>query len=487
MILEQTDTTTLHSSPLTSHRDLHSSRIETRPSRPARRRPLWVWLSLMVFLVFVLSACGPSRSNNDSALLTTQTRQIAENYRASGNLEGARASLSALNVANANQWLVLVAEEAIAQGESETADALTELVLDLGLNSSVINRYASARGLNRQASAPVAEQPTPTRARPAAPVVQEPEPQAEEAGNAPASETETEAASPTEEVETPPSEPTVVQLSPVTSQPAQVQALSPMNVRGGPGTNHPIIGALQSGNSAAIIAKDNSGDWWQITLAGGATGWIYGALVETSGDLDAIAVAQVIPTVPPATATPVPQAAATPVPAQSEPAPAEPAPAQPAPPAAAPAPSNGPHFQLVEQRLWDVVENGGFLAGDSVNCGEKQVLRVIVEDANGSPLNGVTIRGVFRNEIHVTGVKGEGVAELDMNKDGDDIEVLRDVDGREASSDRAGGNTARTWDIPYSQLIQGRFCKDDASCQAFVGTNGCFGHFSWTVRFRRNY
>ncbi len=103
------------------------------------------------------------------------------------------------------------------------------------------------------------------------------------------------------------------------------------------------------------------------------------------------------------------------------------------------------------------------------------------------PLNGVTIQGVFRNEIHVTGVKGEGVAELDMNKDGDDIMVLRDVDGREASSDRASGNTARTWDIPYHQLIQGRFCRDDASCQAFVGTNGCFGHFSWTVRFRRNY
>ena len=122
-----------------------------------------------------------------------------------------------------------------------------------------------------------------------------------------------------------------------------------------------------------------------------------------------------------------------------------------------------------------------------MNCGEKQVLEIIVEDANGARLNGVTVQGVYRNELHVTGSKGEGVAQMDINKDGDDVIVLRDVDGRQVTSDRAVGNTARSWDIPHDQLIQGRFCTDTASCQAFVNTNGCFGHFSWTVRFRRNY
>jgi uncharacterized protein YraI len=418
--------------------------------------------------------------------LTTQTQQIAHDYSADGNLETARASLAALNVANANQWLVLVAEETISQGESETADALAELALDLGLNSAIVNRYASARGLIQPPA--VAQPPTATTVLSVAPVVQEPDPQPAEVVETPTPETEAETAPPTE-AETPTSDPTAAEPTPEPAQAAQVQAISPMNVRAGPSTNHPIIGALQTGSSAAILAKDNSGDWWQIDLPGGATGWIYAALVETVGDTGDISVAQAIPTLPPATATPLPQPTATPAPAQPEPVPdqAAPAPTEPAAPAEVPAPSSGPHFQLVEQRLWDVVENGGFLAGESVNCGEKQVLRVIVEDVNGARLNGVTIQGVFRNEIHVTGAKGEGVAELDMNKDGDDIMVLRDVDGREATSDRASGNTARTWDIPYAQLIQGRFCKDDATCQAFVGTNGCFGHFSWTVRFRRNY
>jgi uncharacterized protein YraI len=467
---------------LTPFMALHSDKIETKEHRATRS--LWFGFTCFIVFALLLSACGPSRSSTDSATLATETQQIAQNYRASGDLEAARTSLSALDVANANQWLVLVAEETIGQGESEIADALAELVLDLGLNSAVINRYANARGLTEPAPAAVAEQPTAAPAQPVATATEVVIQAAEPVSPTPetASETVSQAATP----EASPAEATV-EPTPEPAQLAQVQALSPMNVRAGPGTNHPIIGALQAGNSAAILAKNNSGDWWQINLPDGASGWIYAALVETVGDTTDVSVAQAIPTPPPATPTPLPQPTATPAPAQAEPSPAQPAAPDPVASDPAPAPSGAPHFQLVEQRLWDVVENGGFLAGDSVNCGEKQVLRVIVEDANGARLNGVTIQGVFRNEIHVTGAKGEGVAELDMNKDGDDIMVLRDVDGREVTSDRASGNTARTWDIPYSQLIQGKFCKDDASCQAFVGTNGCFGHFSWTVRFRRNY
>jgi hypothetical protein len=57
---------------------------------------------------------------------------------------------------------------------NRTADALTNLALDLGLNSAVINRYASARGLNQQVAAPVAEQPTSVPTAPVAPATQEP-------------------------------------------------------------------------------------------------------------------------------------------------------------------------------------------------------------------------------------------------------------------------------------------------------------------------
>lgn len=484
MILDQTDTTTLYSSPLTSHRDLHSRRIEMRPSRLAQRRPLWVWLSLMLFLVFVLSACGPSRSSSDSALLTTQTQQIAQNYRANGNLEAARTSLAALNVANANQWLVLVAEETIAQGESETADALTELVLDLGLNSSVINRYASRRGLNQQVAAAVTQDPSPTPAQPVAPVVQEPAPQPEEVEAASTAETEPETEPLTEEVETPPAESTAVQLSPATRQPAQVQALSPMNVRAGPGTNHPIIGALQSGNSAAILARDNSGDWWQITLPGGATGWIYAALVQASGDVEGVAVAQVIPTLPPATATPIPQPAATPTPGQSAPAQEQPAPTEPAAPA--PPPPSGMEFSHITTRLRPIGQDAQSCAG-----GENSIF-VFVQDANGSPLNGVLVKEVFTGQIKESGSKGPGMAQWDIYRGGGGQVQLVDGGGNPISPMSAGMSA----DWPAFQMMwDGGYCNckphpDADSCRSDLESKQYLftvGHYTYEVIFKRNY
>lgn len=466
-----------HQSPQTQHSHPVPFFLITRWQQPL------FWRSALCGLIFVLllgvAACAPAQPDTSQAALTAQTEQIALTYAADGDLEQARAALAEVEVANPNQWLVLVAEEAVStQPGTETTDALAMLLRDLGLNSAVVARY-----LDDQETVAVAPAPT-EETLPTATIVIEPSPTAQPTAvptDTPVTEPTATAADPTP-VATNTPEPTLAT--------AQVQAIAPMNVRAGPSTSHPIINALQTGSTAAILAKNSTGDWWQIDLGNNTSGWIYAPLVETTGNVTAVAVAAAIPTLPPPTATPVPQPTSEPV-AQPPAEPAEPEPQAPAAPAATdtPAPAAaGPDFRLVEQRLWGVEENGGFLAGGvSVNCGEKQVLQVIVEDANGNRINGVTIKGVYRNEIHVTGEKGEGVAELDVNKDGDDIMVIRDVDGREVTSDRAVGNTARTWDIPFSQLIQARYCTDDASCQKFVNEHGCYGHFSWTVRFRRNY
>ncbi len=443
----------------------------------------WQWiLSCLILLATVaLVGCTPAQPDTSEAALTAQTERIALEFAASGDLEAARTALTQVEVANANQWLVLVTEEAVTRApKEESTDALVALVGALGLRSSILERYLAGQNVVAEAVEPTATQSE----LPTATAVVEPTPVPTDL---PVVNTEPVEAT-TTDVPTP-----AITTTPALSTSAQVQAISPMNVRAGPSTGHPIIAAMQAGSTALILAKNSGGDWWQIELGNGASGWIYAPLVEVTGNIAAVAVAAAIPTLPPPTDTPVPQSTVAPPPATQPPqAPAE-QPTQPpvevpATDTPAPPPSSGSEFRLVEQRLWDVVENGGFLAGGvSVNCGEKQVLQVVVEDANGSRLNGVTIKGVYRNEIHVTGEKGEGVAELDVNKDGDDIMVIRDVDGREVTSDRAVGNTARTWDIPFSQLIQGRFCSDDASCQKFVGEHGCFGHFSWTVRFRRSY
>ena len=450
----------------------------------------------MVLLVamLVLAGCGPSREESSSTDLAEVTKEIAYTYAGERDLATAQSALNALDVANANQWLVLVAEQTIAEGPSGDADALTMLSTDLGLSSAIVARYAEQRGFTSAAvSAPAtlesSQQPTSIPASNVEQSVAQVVPPTEESSQEAATAEPDSPAAETAPVETPtpvtePDAPTPVPTE--TAAPAQVQAVSPMNVRAGPSTEHPIVAAMQTGTSASILAKNGAGDWWQVSMADGSVGWIYAPLVETVGNVGEVSIAAAIPTAPPVapTATPAPAQAPPPAAPVSEP---EPTPPADQPTAAPPPPSGGPDFRLVEQRLWDVAENGGFLAGSSVNCGEKQVLEVIVEDASGARLNGVTVQGVYRNELHVTGSKGDGVAQMDINKDGDDVIVLRDVDGREVSSDRAVGNTARTYDIPHNKLIEGRFCTDTASCQAFVNTNGCFGHFSWTVRFRRSY
>lgn len=412
-------------------------------------------LSILLIFLWLLAACGPSNAGANASAFAEKTaaaQRIALEYQASNNLAAAQAGLANLDVPNPNALLVLVAESTISTGDNTNADALAKLVLALGLTSNNVERYAQSRGLvsqqtqliHQSTTQPVAQaQPTAT------PLPENPTP-------VPAADTATPE----------PDQPTATS-EPPTATPAtepQVRSQSAVNVRGGPGTNYPLVGALNPGESVRITGKNPVGDWWQILLTNGATGWVYGSLVETSGNTSVVALAE-IPAPPAATATPVPAAPTnTPVPA---------------PP--------GVDFRLVGQRLWDVQENGGFLAGESVNCGDKQELHVIVLDAAGNRLDGVTVRGVYRNEYQVTGSKGPGLAQYDVNVDGDDIVVARDADGRDVSSDLAKGLTAKPWLIPHDFLIQGRFCRDTATCDAFVAGNGCYGHYSWTVTFQRTY
>lgn len=88
------------------------------------------------------------------------------------------------------------------------------------------------------------------------------------------------------------------------------------NVRTGPGTNYALAGALDRGAELDIVGKNPAGDWWQLCCVNGQKVWIAAFLVDTSGPIDAVAVATDIPAPPP---TAIPVAApptATPAPAQ---------------------------------------------------------------------------------------------------------------------------------------------------------------------------
>lgn len=102
-----------------------------------------------------------------------------------------------------------------------------------------------------------------------------------------------------------------------------VNASQIVNLRGGPGTNYPVLGQANPGVNYRILGKNDVGDWWQIETSDGQAAWIIDQLVNANGDIGAIAVAENIP--------PPPEPEPEPEPAPSEGAPSAPAIAAPAP------------------------------------------------------------------------------------------------------------------------------------------------------------
>ena len=155
----------------------------------------------------------------------------------------------------------------------------------------------------------------------------------ESAGSAEPAPTDTPAEEPT------PAEP----VATATPQVAQATVSQAINVRGGPGTNYPIIGASQPGTTFTIKGKDPTGAWWQVDY-NGRDGWLFGQLVSAQ-NTSAVPVAQNIPAPPPPTATPIPQPTQPPAaPTQAPVATQAPEEAQ---PTTAPAPSNNYKFNIV--------------------------------------------------------------------------------------------------------------------------------------------
>jgi hypothetical protein len=80
-----------------------------------------------------------------------------------------------------------------------------------------------------------------------------------------------------------------------------------MNIRGGPGTNYPIIGEASSGDAATVTGRNPNNTWFEIEYPPGSgnTGWVFAELVEISGNPASVAIAQ-LPAPPPATPTETP-------------------------------------------------------------------------------------------------------------------------------------------------------------------------------------
>lgn len=428
---------------------------------------------LLLMMIFIMTGCGPARASSSEESLRTEIARIAQEFGADQDIAKARAALEGLDVANPRQWLMLQTEELIAAATDPVTTAnMVKLTDALDVQSTVIRTYAEQQGLAEPTPTFVLEEvaaapplPAPTVAATSAPA---------EAAAAPvAASTPVTTPAPAAVLDLP--TPTAQSSAPVIPQGI---ATGLINVRSGPGTDFSAVATLNPDESVTLVGKTPAGDWWQVSLASGATGWVLGQLLTTAGDVTAVAVAADIPT-PPPTVAPVAEAAPTTAPAAESTA----APAAEPTATAAPAgsPSDQPYFKLVASRMWNKAENG--------DCRGQHLLRINVIDANGVRINGVRLKGIYTGEIMVTGSqgKGDGVIEYDLYGTGEGFTVIQNDDGREAASDRAEGFTTQSRDISQDLLIAGGYCTNATDCQIFYDSWGCNGHHSWEATFQRNY
>lgn len=101
-----------------------------------------------------------------------------------------------------------------------------------------------------------------------------------------------------------------------TEEPVTVTVLNNMNVRGGPGTNYPVIGAAPPGASSKVVGRNADSSWLQVEYPPGAnsTGWVYAALTQVNGNPATVVVVEVAPPPQPVAAAQPPQEAAPPPP-----------------------------------------------------------------------------------------------------------------------------------------------------------------------------
>ena len=93
-------------------------------------------------------------------------------------------------------------------------------------------------------------------------------------------------------------------------------------------------------------------------------------------------------------------------------------------------------------------------------------------------------------DLKLTGVRPDGartVVAVGGIRIGEGFTVIKNDDGRDATSDRAEGFTTQSRDISKDLLIAGGYCTNDADCQIFYDSWGCNGHHSWEATFQRNY
>ncbi len=399
-------------------------------------------LALCILCAVAVAGAGCTRSSGNASTSISDReatlRQIASDYTRSEDLAQAQAALDKLGVANPGQLLLSLVETDISAGRSDDEiEPLAKLVDALGIHSPKLVAYLASTATPTVAPVP----PTATALPPTATLI------------------------PTATSQPPtPTPPPTATLTPEPQQ-ARVVATSNINLRSGPGRAYPVVGQMRTGQELAIIARNASGDWWQLDWQGQGQAWVAGTVVSVLGPIDTVAIAQNIPTPPPQpTAAPRPTAAPTTPPQPSIP------------------------YVVQSVRLRSVGEDAQRCDGGDHN------IFVTVIDAAGNALDNVRVREIFTGQIQVTGVqgKGSGRVQYDIYRGGGgQVEIVNEANER--ISDPSRGMSDDWPDFDLMKAAGYCNCKphpDDASCEADLRNKTylfAVGHYAYEVVFRRTY
>jgi hypothetical protein len=69
--------------------------------------------------------------------------------------------------------------------------------------------------------------------------------------------------------------------------PTAVVSTPSLNVRQGPGTSYPSVGALVQGDRVTVVGRNADSSWWAVTYGGG-TAWVFAGLVTIEGDVSQV-------------------------------------------------------------------------------------------------------------------------------------------------------------------------------------------------------
>lgn len=266
-----------------------------------------------------------------------------------------------------------------------------------------------------------------------------------------------------------------------TPEPAPVVSLPPdsttkINIRSGPGTDYPVLGQIEPGQSAPVTGRNQDNSWWQISLADNSLGWVFGELVQAAGPTNAVPIAAAPP--PPPTATPAPQAAA----AAEGSSQGEQGGSEPQTPAELEDQLRcGQDFCVTYQAMVPIWENGGCIGNHSI------YVTVLQGPPPGTPMDGVVIGDTFNNIEVASGDKGPGTAEVTLWMNSMSLKVKRHIDGTPYTSEESYSFTSHDELIPAEVLAANGYCDGSVEKCRWAQQNNqvCRGHYSYRVTFHK--